>query len=330
MIRAVLPTFLLLALTSSVCTGQSPQPGPCEIPAAERPSEFGCYFVAAKELGVLPASAGTLFWHLYTYPDLAAAKANVGPRGMVAQSFGKFWVYTIEQQGWRPKAGERVAVIGPLAHEAGKAYTARYMEAVFGPNTSTRVHVHSGAEAWYVLGGAQCLETPEGITVVRAGEGSVVREGPPMVLSSVGTEKRISVLLVLHDSSKPWSTLQTEWKPKGLCPQTLTAPAASAASPTPTGLFVKFKVKPGKNTAFETAFRQMQASMREQEPGALYYDLFVTVEDPQTYVIMERYKDAAAVEAHGRTEHMRKVLAELRDLMDGPPVPQQLVLVSEK
>jgi len=319
MMRTILATLMLLALASPICIGQAPQSGPCEVPVAERTNEFGCYFVAAKELGVVPP--GTLFWHLYTYPDLAAAKANVGPRGMVAQSFGKFWVYTIEQKEWSPKAGERVAVVGPLPHEAGKAYTARYMEAVFGPNTSTRVHTHSGAEAWYVLGGAQCLETPEGTTVVRAGEGSVVREGPPMVLSSVGTEKRISVLLVLHDSSKPWSTVQTEWKPKGLCAQTAN---------TPTGLFVKFKVKPGKNTAFETAFRQMQASMREREPGALYYDLFVTPEDPQTYVIMERYKDAAAVTAHGQTEHMRKVLADLRDLMDGPPVPQQLIFVSEK
>jgi quinol monooxygenase YgiN/mannose-6-phosphate isomerase-like protein (cupin superfamily) len=329
MMRTLLLALMLIALASPICIGQTPPRGACDVPVAERTSEFGCYFVAAKELGALPA--GTFFWHLYTYPDLAAAKANVGPRGMVAQSFGKFWVYSIEQQGWSPKAGERVAVVGPLPHEVGKAYTARYMEAVFGPNTSTRVHTHSGAEAWYVLGGAQCLETPEGITVVRAGEGSVVREGPPMVLSSVGTEKRISVLLVLHDSSKPWSTLYTEWKPQGKCPQSLSAaPAASTANPAPTGLFVKFKVKPGKNTAFEAAFREMQAGMREQEPGALYYDLFVTVEDPQTYVIMERYKDAAAVTAHGQTEHMRKVLAALRDLMDGPPVPQQLIFVSAK
>jgi quinol monooxygenase YgiN len=101
-------------------------------------------------------------------------------------------------------------------------------------------------------------------------------------------------------------------------------------NPAPTGLFVKFKVKPGQNAAFETAFRQMQVSMREHEPGNVYYDLFTTVEDPQVYVIMERYQDAAAVAAHGQTEHMRKVLAELRELLDGPPVPQSLIFVSGK
>jgi mannose-6-phosphate isomerase-like protein (cupin superfamily) len=110
-----------------------------------------------------------------------------------------------------------MAVVGPLPHDAGKVYTARYMEAVFGPGTHTAVHTHAGPEAWYVVAGIQCLETPDGITVVRAGEGSFVSEGPPMMLSSVGTETRRAVLLVLHDASKPWITAAMQWKPKGLC-----------------------------------------------------------------------------------------------------------------
>jgi quinol monooxygenase YgiN len=102
------------------------------------------------------------------------------------------------------------------------------------------------------------------------------------------------------------------------------------SAPTPTGLFVKFRVKPGKNAEFEAAFRQMQKSMREKEPGNLYYDLFVTPEDPQLYVIMERYRDAAAVAEHNQTDHIKKVLAELRDLMSGPIEPQRLIFVSSK
>jgi quinol monooxygenase YgiN len=106
--------------------------------------------------------------------------------------------------------------------------------------------------------------------------------------------------------------------------------AEGATAPVPTGLFVKFHVKPGKNAAFEAAFRKMQQSMREHEPGNLYYDLFVTVENPQLYVIMERYRDGAAVTAHNQSEHLKTVLAELRDLMDGPIEPQRLVFVSAK
>jgi quinol monooxygenase YgiN len=109
------------------------------------------------------------------------------------------------------------------------------------------------------------------------------------------------------------------------------APSAEVTTPpAPTGLFVKFHVKPGKNTAFEAAFRKMQQSMREHEPGNVYYDLFVTPENPQLYVIMERYRDAAAVTAHNQSEHLKTVLAELRDLLDGPIEPQRLVFISAK
>jgi len=49
--------------------------------------------------------------------------------------------------------------------------------------------------------------------------GAVVPEGPPMALSSVGTETRRSVLLVLHDTSRPWITIASDWQPRGLCPK---------------------------------------------------------------------------------------------------------------
>jgi hypothetical protein len=77
------------------------------------------------------------------------------------------------------------------------------------------IHRYSGPEAWDVLAGPQCLETTSAITVARAGEGAIVQQGPPMVLHSVGTEARRSMLLVLHESLQPWSTLASDWKPKG-------------------------------------------------------------------------------------------------------------------
>ncbi len=109
------------------------------------------------------------------------------------------------------------------------------------------------------------------------------------------------------------------------------APDEQGASTAPTtALFVKFHVKPGKNAAFEAAFREMQKAIREREPGNFYYDLFVTPEDPQMYVIMERYRNVAAVAAHNQTDHIKKVLADIRDLMDAPLQPQRLIFVSAK
>jgi mannose-6-phosphate isomerase-like protein (cupin superfamily) len=177
---------ILILMASSAAVGQVR--GGCDTKVADRTGVWGCYLVASEQLGVLPAEP--LFWHLYTYPKLADAQAHRGPRSTVVESLGQVRLYAIAGRDWRPAGGKRMAVVGPLPHDAGHGYTARYMEAVFETGKRTAVHTHSGPEAWYVLAGIQCLETPDGITVVRAGEGSLVPEGPPMMLSSVGTAPR--------------------------------------------------------------------------------------------------------------------------------------------
>lgn len=192
-------------------------PGGCNTPVSERTSEVGCYLDATQVLGAVPQ--GPLFWHLYVYPTRELAEAAKGQNGTVVESFGKIWLYNIAASDSRPSGGERIAAIGPLPIVAGRRYTARYMEATFTPGMQTSIHRHSGPEAWFVVAGSQCLETPEGITVAHAGDSAVVPEGPPMALSSVGTETRKSVLLVLHDASQPWVAVASDWKPKGLCPK---------------------------------------------------------------------------------------------------------------
>lgn len=36
------------------------------------------------------------------------------------------------------------------------------MKATFKPGMKSRIHRHSGLEAWYTISGETCLETPEG------------------------------------------------------------------------------------------------------------------------------------------------------------------------
>ena len=192
-------------------------PGRCEVPVSEGAQEAGCYLTATQPIETMPA--GPIYWHLYTYPTRTAAEAVKGPNGVVVESFGKVWRYTIALQGWHPSSGERVAVIGPLPIVSGRSYIARYMEALFTAGMHAAVHTHSGPEAWYLVSGTQCLETPGDAKIAHAGDSAVIDEGPPMALSSVGGETRRSVLLVLHDSSKPWITLTHDWQPQGLCPK---------------------------------------------------------------------------------------------------------------
>ncbi len=211
------PTALsLLALAAPQPLGAQ-VPGGCNTPVAERTSPIGCYVAASKALDSLPP--GPLFWYLYNYPTRAAAEAAGGPRGTVVESFGRVWLYVVTDSGWHPASGTRVAVIGPLVTAPGKRYTARYLETVTPPGMQSDIHRHAGPEAWYVPAGAQCLETPKGTTVVRAGESSVVAEGPPMLLRSIGGEQRRAVVLVLHDATQAWVSMATDWQPKGLCPK---------------------------------------------------------------------------------------------------------------
>ena len=205
-------------------------PRGCSTPVSERKIEAGCYTTAETPLGRLPSSP--LFWHLYAYPNRADAEAARAARGTVVDSHGKHWVFTIAEESWRPTAGQKVATIGPLLVATDKPYTARYLEAVFPPGSQPvggPGHRHPGPEAWYVLSGAQCLETPNGVIRASAGETTLGPEGVPMAISDAGSETRRTVVLILHVSSEPYSMAiddprrpgapHSHWRPLGLCRQ---------------------------------------------------------------------------------------------------------------
>ena len=187
----------------------------CNETIAERKAELGCWQTSSEELGSLPRVP--LFWHLYNYSSRAAAEKNKGLREAVVESFGKVWLFGIEGRGYRPSGGKRVAVIGPLTVDQDKKYTARYMEAVSTAGMQSTIHRHAGPEAWYMLSGAQCLETSNGIIVARVGHPAIVEGGPPMLLNTVGKSKRRAVVLVLHDSSQPWVNQASDWAPRSRC-----------------------------------------------------------------------------------------------------------------
>jgi quinol monooxygenase YgiN len=113
-------------------------------------------------------------------------------------------------------------------------------------------------------------------------------------------------------------------------PATGAAPRPGAAPRFPstaTAFVVQFKVKAGQDAAFEKVFREMELRVATNEPGNLSYDLYRTGQS-HVYVIVERYKDPAAIRAHGKDAG--NLMAELRPLMDGPPTAQALTLVSSK
>jgi quercetin dioxygenase-like cupin family protein len=194
-----------------------PDTGGACIPASERAGRpYGCFIHAASPIGAL--GPGTAFWQVETYPTAAAASKAKTARGVVLEAFDKVWLLTIADSGFRSPGGTHLAQIGPLPTTVGTSYTAQYMEAVFTPGMKSRVHRHSGPEAWYTLSGETCLETPEGSLVGRAGDTRViVPQGPPMELTATGPDVRRALVLILHDSSQPHTTVASDWVPKGLC-----------------------------------------------------------------------------------------------------------------
>ena len=88
-------------------------PGGCVDSPNKRSSDVGCYLSAIQSIEKLPNEP--VFWHLYSYPTRAAAEAEKSDSSStVVEAFSKVWLFTIANAQWRPAAGERVAVIGPL------------------------------------------------------------------------------------------------------------------------------------------------------------------------------------------------------------------------
>lgn len=107
--------------------------------------------------------------------------------------------------------------------------------------------------------------------------------------------------------------------------------AKPAARPANTNaMVVKFRAKPGKSEEMKAFWLEMQKEVAKAEPGNVQYDLMVMADDPTVYVIIERYKDAAAVAAHAQSDKAKAMFAKLGELMAGPPQADYMQLISTK
>jgi quercetin dioxygenase-like cupin family protein len=210
----------LASLTICIATAASAQQqagfGTC-VPMRERAGrDVGCFIISEQKLGHL--GAAPVFWHVTRFPSRSLAEAANDSRGTVIEAYGHAWLLEIAGAKWRAGRGTHVAAIGPLPIDPRLDYSALYMEASMRPGMKSAVHRHSGPEAWYALSGETCLETPKGTQVGRAnGRPVIVPGGLPMELTATGKTLRKSLVVILHDSSQPPSTMEKNWKPRGLC-----------------------------------------------------------------------------------------------------------------
>lgn len=82
------------------------------------------------------------------------------------------------------------------------------------------------------------------------------------------------------------------------------------------GMIVKLKVKQGQGPAFAAQTARMSHTVETKEPGNIFYRAYRT-DDPDAFVAMEVYKDAAAVEAHGASDHVAAAMGTVGPMLDG-------------
>ena len=176
--------------------------------------EFGCFRIGISK--DLKFKRSAIYWHLYTFPNKAAADAAKTPSGVVVEEDGRLWLFEFGARDRPSNGGQRIAIVGPMKLLRAESYTAEIAYSVMQPDDRSRVHTHSGPEAWYVLSGGQCLRTPSGTRSAHAGATMSVGPNIPMELSVTGAEVARSLTLVIHDSTQGFGTAST-WKPTDAC-----------------------------------------------------------------------------------------------------------------
>ncbi len=89
-------------------------------------------------------------------------------------------------------------------------------------------------------------------------------------------------------------------------------------------MLVRLEVKEGAAAKFEAGFAPAIKATR-QEKGCLVYDLTRDADNPNVYILIERWKTLADLDSHLRAEYIASLGAKLGDWLAAPPGLQVLV-----
>lgn len=209
--------MLLLSALLATAIGQAavpPVPGLCSAPVPADRETPGCYKTGEIDLNGAPRQ---LYWHVYEADSLEAAEAEARNHAWatVAEAHSRTWLYVLGGPNEIAGGGAQPrAVIGPLTVPVGPA-TAHFSEAIFPPGMRTRVHAHPGPEAFFVVEGEQCMESPSDRRRVGAGETYIVPGGPHLQAAPNG---RRNLVLIIAPADVPFVVPGGEgWAPSTFC-----------------------------------------------------------------------------------------------------------------
>lgn len=73
-------------------------------------------------------------------------------------------------------------------------------------------------------------------------------------------------------------------------------------------LVARYYVRRGDGDEVETALKEMAALVLEREPDCVLYEVNRSQDDPDEFLLYERYRDTAALEAHRATPHFKAIV----------------------
>jgi hypothetical protein len=88
-----------------------------DVPPGEKRPEFGCFNVGT--VTGLHFSQASVYWHLRAFPSRQAAEAAKSATGIVVEEDGRAWLSEFGARNSAPRAGEAIAVVGPLEPAPG-------------------------------------------------------------------------------------------------------------------------------------------------------------------------------------------------------------------
>ena len=83
-------------------------------------------------------------------------------------------------------------------------------------------------------------------------------------------------------------------------------------------VIAKLPIKEGKAEEAVAAIKELMVQVAREE-GTLFYTLNRDQSNPNTLIIMERYKDKAAFDVHASTPHFKAFFAKSRAFLGGKP-----------
>lgn len=83
-------------------------------------------------------------------------------------------------------------------------------------------------------------------------------------------------------------------------------------------VIAKFTAVEGKGDALYAAIKRCVNPSRA-ENGCIHYDVFQSTDDPDTYLIHEKWKNEEAIQFHFEQEHFKKLIDDTNPLLASSP-----------